>query len=158
MKAEYCVDQGRIEVTGTSSGATFSNILGCRFGDQLQSISPIAGTPLEREGCVGRVAAMVVHGVDDNQVPFADGEAARDFWAVRNGCDSTTVPAIADVHAEVRAARDQMMSTFACADYQGCDEGYPVRWCEHSDGGYDNSTHGWPTFGGELVHSFVNAL
>jgi polyhydroxybutyrate depolymerase len=158
MKAEYCVDQARVEVTGTSSGATFSNILGCRFGDQLQSISPIAGTPVEREGCVGRVAAMVVHGVDDNQVPFADGEAARDFWATRNGCTSATVPSIADVHAQVRAARDQMTSMFACAEYQGCDAGYPVRWCEHSQGGYDNSTHGWPSFGGELVHGFVNAL
>jgi poly(3-hydroxybutyrate) depolymerase len=158
IKAEYCVDQSRVEVTGTSSGATFSNILGCRFGDQIQSISPIAGTPIERENCVGRVAAMVVHGVDDNQVPFADGEAARDFWAARNNCTTTTVPAIADVHAQVRAARDQAMSTFACAEYQGCDAGYPVRWCEHSEGGYDNSTHGWPSFGGELVHAFVMEL
>ena len=31
-----------------------------------------------------------------------------------------------------------------CSDADGCAKDYPVRWCEHSDPGYDNSTHGWP--------------
>jgi hypothetical protein len=52
----------------------------------------IAGTPLERENCVGRVTAVFVHGIDDNQVPISNGEAARDFYAERNGCSATTVP------------------------------------------------------------------
>lgn len=158
MKAEYCVDQGRVEVAGTSSGAHFSNILACRFGDQLQSTAPVAGTLIERDGCVGRVAALVVHGIDDTQVPFANGEVARDFYAARNGCSTVTVPPIADVHAQIRAARDQMLGMSGCVDYQDCDPGYPVRWCEHSEGGYDNSTHGWPRVGGQLVYDFTQAL
>ncbi len=158
LKAEYCVDQGRVLVTGTSSGAHFSNILACRFGDQLIGTAPVAGTLMERGSCTGRVGALVVHGVDDNQVPLSDGEEARDYYVERNGCDATSVPPVADVHARIRAARDQMMSDSACADFQGCDDGYPVRWCEHSEGGYDNSTHGWPATGGALVHDFMMAL
>ena len=45
-----------------------------------------------------------------------------------------------------------------CAVYQGCDAGLPVTWCEHSEGGYDGSTHGWPLFGGQQVWDFVSAL
>jgi polyhydroxybutyrate depolymerase len=158
IEAEHCVDRGRVSVAGTSSGAHFSNILACRWGDRLESTAPVAGTLLEEGACVGRVAALVVHGVDDNQVPFADGEEARDYYAERNGCDTVTVPPIADLHARIRASRAQMMSDSGCADFQGCDDGYPVRWCEHSEGGYDNSTHGWPTVGGQLVHEFVQSM
>jgi hypothetical protein len=31
-------------------------------------------------------------------------------------------------------------------------------WCEHSEGGYDGSTHGWPLFGGQQIWDFVSAL
>ena len=34
----------------------------------------------------------------------------------------------------------------------------PPGWCEHSEGGYDNSTHGWPRVGGQLVHDFTASL
>jgi poly(3-hydroxybutyrate) depolymerase len=158
LKAEYCVDQARVVVAGTSSGAHFSNILACRFGDQLQGTAPVAGSLLEQEECVGRVAALVVHGVDDTQVPFADGEQARDYYVERNGCEAESVPPVADLHARIRAARDQGMTDYGCVDFQGCDAGYPVRWCEHSEGGYDGSTHGWPSAGGELVRDFADSL
>jgi polyhydroxybutyrate depolymerase len=158
LKAGYCVDQGRVIVSGTSSGAHFSNILACRFGDQLIGTAPVAGTLMERGSCVGRVGALVVHGIDDDQVPLSDGEAARDYYVERNGCDATSMPPVAEVHTRIRASRDQMMSDSACADFQGCDQGYPVRWCEHSEGGYDNSTHGWPLVGGQLVHDFLTTL
>lgn len=158
LKAEYCVDQGRVTVAGTSSGAHFSNILACRFGDQLQATAPVAGSLQERGSCKGRVAALVVHGIDDDQVLFSDGEEARDYYVERNGCDPVSVPPVADLHARIRASRDQMMSDSGCVDFQNCDEGYPVRWCEHSEGGYDNSTHGWPSVGGQLVLDFVQSL
>jgi poly(3-hydroxybutyrate) depolymerase len=160
VKANYCVDERRVFAMGTSSGAHFSNILGCRRGDVLQAIAPGAGERLETTGCRGEVAALVIHGVDDTSVRFPLGEAARDYYAMANGCSSETVPPLAEVHAEVRAARDAGTNPgiFRCADYQGCREGLAVRWCEHSEGGYDNSTHGWPRVGGQLVYDFTQAL
>jgi len=33
-----------------------------------------------------------------------------------------------------------------------------VVWCEHSEGGYDGTTHGWPLFGGDQIWAFVSGL
>ncbi|MEY4544359.1 MAG: hypothetical protein RL685_554 [Pseudomonadota bacterium] len=160
VKANYCVDEQNVFAMGTSSGAHFSNILGCRRGDVLRAIAPGAGERLETTGCRGEVAALVIHGVDDISVRFPLGEAARDYYAMANGCSTETVPPIAEVHAEVRAARDAMTNPgiFRCADYQGCRDGLPVRWCEHSEGGYDGSTHGYPVEGGSETWDFVSEL
>lgn len=157
MKAEYCVDERRVFVAGTSSGATFSNILGCRFGDQLQAIGPVAGSMPEKTNCRGNPAAVMIHGIDDPHVKFAWGEEARDFMVQRHGCTTTTTPTLATMHAEVRAARTARRDAYGCVDYQGCTRA-PVRWCEHSVGGYDGSTHGWPPRGGELIWEFVSKL
>jgi hypothetical protein len=120
---------------------------------------PGAGERLEKTGCQpGRVAALVIHGVDDPHVPFGLGEEARDYYAAQNGCSSETLPSMSSMHDMVRTARDGGSETFGCVDYQGCDEGLPVRWCEHSEGGYDGSTHGWPAVGGTLTWEFVNTL
>ncbi|MEY2931401.1 MAG: hypothetical protein RL033_2150 [Pseudomonadota bacterium] len=160
VKTNYCVDEQNVFAMGTSSGAHFSNILGCRRGDVLRAIAPGAGERLETTGCRGEVAALVIHGVDDTSVPFPLGEAARDYYAMANGCSTETVPPIAEVHAEVRAARDAMTNPgiFRCTDYQGCREGLSVRWCEHGEGGYNGTTHGYPVEGGGETWDFVSGL
>jgi poly(3-hydroxybutyrate) depolymerase len=154
MKAEYCVDESRVFVAGTSSGANFTNVLGCRFADQLLAVAPVAGGLPESENCAGPVAALVIRGVDDYHVPFADGIVARDFYVTQNGCMDTTDIPIATMHAEVV----EMRESHQCAQYQGCPSDLPVTWCEHSEGGYDGSTHGWPLFGGQAIWDFVSAL
>ncbi len=155
--AEFCVDEGRVFVAGTSSGASFSNVLACRYGDRLLAAAPVAGSLPENTGCQGNPAIVAIHGIDDPHVTFAAGEAARDFFLGRNGCSTTTTPDLATTHATIRASRDAMTTNQACVDYQGCSSA-PVRWCEHSEGGYDNSTHGWPTAGGQLIWDFVSPL
>jgi len=155
---ELCVDENRVFIAGTSSGASFSNVLACRFGDRLLASAPVAGNLPEDEGCVGQVAVVAIHGIDDPHVTFESGERARDFFLSQNGCSSTTIPELPQVHAEIRASRDIDETNQKCVDYQGCDAGYPVRWCEHSEGGYDDSTHGWPTAGGQLIWDFVSNL
>lgn len=154
MKDEYCIDESRVFVAGTSSGANFTNVLACRFADQLLAVSPVAGGPVETDDCQGPVAALVIHGVDDYHVPFASGIEMRDLYVERNGCtDSTDVP-ISELHDSVVAN----LESHQCANYQGCPTASPVTWCEHSEGGYDGSTHGWPLFGGEAIRDFVTAL
>lgn len=173
VKANYCVDEHKVFVMGTSSGAHFSNILGCRRSDVLRAIAPGAGERLETTGCESsRFAALVIHGIDDGTVagkgvPFAKGEEARDFYAQQNHCSTETVPPIAQIHAEVRMLRDAAINAtprgstagiFRCADYQGCDQGLPVRWCEHGEDGFDGTTHGYPLEGGPTTWDFVSAL
>jgi polyhydroxybutyrate depolymerase len=158
VQSELCIDEHRVFVAGTSSGAIFANLLACRYGDRLLAVAPVAGSLPEDEGCRGAPAALLIHGVDDPHVPFEKGEAARDFYLSQNGCSDTSEPDVASVHSEIREQRDATptVEDIACVDYQGCST--PVRWCEHSYGGYDLSTHGWPPAGGELIRDFLHGL
>lgn len=159
VKANYCVDERRVYAVGTSSGAHFVNILACRRGDDLLAVVPAAGERFETENCVGRVAALVIHGVADMvSVPFAKGEEARDGYAAQNECDEGPPPDLGTMHETVSAARAAEMATYGCVDYQGCRAGLPVRWCEHSEPGYDGTTHGFPVVGGTLAWEFVREL
>jgi polyhydroxybutyrate depolymerase len=159
-EAEYCVDESRVFVVGTSSGGTFANLLACRYGDRLRAISAVSGGFLGAESCVGSPAALLLHGIDDPHVPIARGELARASFLERSRCGPSSVPLSAEMHAAVRQARDAAppIETASCVDYQGCAPSSPVRWCEHSYGGYDGSTHGWPPVGGQLIWDFVSRL
>jgi polyhydroxybutyrate depolymerase len=158
MESEFCIDDSRVFVAGTSSGAIFANLLACRHGDRLLAAAPVAGSLPENEGCRGTPAALLIHGVDDPHVPFEEGEVARDFYVSQNGCSAAAEAEVASMHSEIREKRDATptVEDIACVDYQGCST--PVRWCEHSYGGYDLSTHGWPAAGGELIGEFVRGL
>jgi polyhydroxybutyrate depolymerase len=158
VESEFCIDEKRVFVAGTSSGAIFANLVACRYGDRLLAAAPIAGSLPEGEGCRGTPAALLIHGVDDPHVPFEKGELARDFYLSQNGCSAVAEPDVASMHSAIREKRDAAptVEDIACADYQGCST--PVRWCEHSFGGYDLSTHGWPPAGGALIRDFVQGL
>jgi len=125
----------------------------------LLAVGPVSGWMPETANCVGTPAAVVIHGIDDPHVTFESGEVARDFYVAQNGCSDTTEPPLATMHADIRQKRDAMptVEDDGCVDYQGCTAA-PVRWCEHSYGGYDLSTHGWPPTGGQLIWDFVSAL
>jgi len=158
MKAEYCVDENRVLAAGTSSGAYFANELACKYGDQLMAVFPVGGGLTETQGCQRPIPAIVLHGVDDTHVTLDKGERARDYYAKRNGCTERTRPTIDEAHGAVRAARDGGQETYRCVDYEGCRPSLNVQWCEHGEGGYDNSTHAWPTFGGQILVRFLEHL
>lgn len=160
LKESYCVDEQRVFVAGTSSGGSFANLLACRYGDQLLAVAPVSGGLPESQNCRGAPAAIVIHGIDDPHVPFSAGEAARESYLQRSGCSDTTAPPLSQMHGDIRGKRDAQppVEDAGCVDYQGCAAGSPLRWCEHSYGGYDGSTHGWPPVGGQMIWDFVKAL
>ena len=141
LLASYCIDTSRIFAIGHSSGGYFSNILACRFGDRLRGIASIAGATQET-GCVGRVAAMIIHGVRDSVVSFASGQQSRNTYLATNECSSASSSA----------------PVAPCVAYQGCAEGLPVRWCEHDEPTYENTNHGWPSFASRAVGEFLFSL
>jgi polyhydroxybutyrate depolymerase len=154
IESAYCVDTKRVVATGTSSGAHFTNVLACRRGDLLRAVVPVSGGMLEKDGCKGRPISVVVHGVDDSHVRPELGVDARDVYRVRNHCGARTSRPIEAIHQSVVATRE----SHACVEYTGCDTGLGVGWCEHSEGGYDGSTHGWPKFGGTVVGAVLDFI
>jgi poly(3-hydroxybutyrate) depolymerase len=123
LRTSYCIDQTRIFSTGMSYGGIMSNTIGCALGDELRAIAPMAGLGPSAFGgggtCVGQVAVWLSHGNMDTVVTFASGQQSRDRWVTSNHCDSTTAAADAN----------------GCVEYEGCDDGFPVVWCEF-DGGH----------------------
>lgn len=135
LGTRVCYDSARIFAVGLSSGAFFSNTVGCRRGELVRAIGPVAGGPRDMTNCVGTVAAWVSHGTKDTTVSIDVGRMGRDFWITANGCSPAdpgpTTPA-------------------PCVEYRGCREGYPVYWCEF-DGG-----HHFPTFFHRAIWDFFS--
>jgi poly(3-hydroxybutyrate) depolymerase len=92
--------------------------------------------------CTGQVEALVIHGKNDNVVGPENGPKTRDFYAALNHCESTPAP------VPVPNYTDTLSN---CVEYQGCDAGYPVFWCQHTDPEYSNTNHGWPKFAAKFV-------
>lgn len=142
----YCVDTSHVFATGHSSGGYFSIILACRYGSLLRAIGSVAGARQEDMCTDERVAGMFIHGAMDRVVANSGGRAARDQLIARDGCGQDTVP------GEVAP----------CVAYQGCPEGFPIQWCEHSEPTYsdDNgpTNHGWPSFASRAIGRFFDSL
>jgi poly(3-hydroxybutyrate) depolymerase len=120
-----CIDQDRIFSTGFSYGGMMSIALGCEMGDVFRAIAPMSGS--RTSGCnlekTDRVAFWGAHGQSDVDVLPAEGQSARDVFLERDHCGQQTV----DVDPS------------PCVSYEGCDDGYPVTWCEFDDDHYQ-----WP--------------
>jgi poly(3-hydroxybutyrate) depolymerase len=114
-----CIDQARIFSTGFSFGGMMSYAIGCEYADVFRAIAPASGN-LIGSGCNEAtdhpIAVFGIHGDSDDFVNTADGRTARDVFVERNHCQDQTQPT----------------DPSPCVAYQGCDEGYPVFWCEFS--------------------------
>lgn len=143
----FCVDRERVFAAGESSGGDFSSILGCEYADKLRAVGPCAtkpvnGYPLDagKRMCTGKVAAVVIHGKSDRVVGPENGPATRDFYTQVNNCEEQSMP--------VEGFTDSLSN---CVEYQGCDEGFPVFWCQHEDPEYGGTNHGWPRFAANML-------
>lgn len=151
--ADYCADKSRVFAAGESSGGDFSSILGCEHADVLRGVAPGATKTVSQypltvasRKCTGEVTPIVIHGKNDNVVGPENGPKTRDFYVALNHCSTTTMP--------VQGYTDTLSN---CVQYQGCDAGFPVYWCQHSDPNYSNTNHGWPAFAAKMIWSVFSA-
>jgi len=138
VQSRLCIDPEKIFSTGHSFGGYMSNQLGCYRGDVLRAIGLVAGGgPYALFGeCKSQVAAWLAHGNIDQVVPFSEGENSRDHWVGTNSC----------------AAEAEPIDPAPCTAFTGCDDGYPVVWCEHAEPAL--SGHGWPAWAPGAIWSF----
>lgn len=120
---EFCFDTDWVYTMGFSQGGIWSNTIACLRGENIRGMASSAGA-LDESSCFGNVAAYIIHGREDNVIPFAAGQESMEYWRDRNGC--TTEPT-------VRGPGD-------CLEYTDC-ETYPVVWCPFDgDHLFPNST------------------
>ena len=114
-----CVDNSRIFATGFSFGAGMSNAVACARANVFRGVALYAGAQLS--GCEGGTAPIAyfgAHGIRDSVLNISQGRSIRDRFVRNNGCSATNAPEPASGSG-----------THICTSYQGCREGYPVRWC-----------------------------
>jgi poly(3-hydroxybutyrate) depolymerase len=130
---DYCVDSQRVFAVGFSYGGMFSYAIGCELGGIFRAIAPMSGAIMSGCKLSGKPVAMwASHGTSDSLVPVASGRQARDKILQQNHCGSQTTP----------------IDPSPCVAYQGCDDGYPVTWCEW------DGDHNRPPFGNSAVAAF----
>jgi poly(3-hydroxybutyrate) depolymerase len=120
LEENLCIDQSRIFSTGFSYGGIFSLVLACEMSDVFRAIAPESGMFFsDCTASSGRpVAVWQAQGASDTTVAPDRAKAANDYFVARNHCGTETMP----------------VSPSPCVEYQGCDPGYPVIWCEFSGG------------------------
>jgi len=137
IEANLCFDKRKVFAVGHSNGAGMSHTLGCKRGNILRAIGPVAGSLTDYEDLIGQVAVMQVHGSNDNTFPVESIKPTRDYWIAINGCNK----------GETKEGVDP-----TCEAYGGCDSDFPVQYCEHSGG------HEWPDFASSAIWDFFQNL
>ena len=135
FRAELCIDQSRIFAMGFSAGAIQTITIGCAESAVFRAIAPMSGS-LQGMSCGGTtpIAYWGSHGTNDPTIAIAQGRTVRDTFHDRNHCSTTTVPG----------------NPSGCVDYQGCDAGKPVSWCEFT------GVHEPPPYSGEAIWRFFS--
>lgn len=143
LPAQVNFDASRVFVTGHSSGGGFAHELGCRYGDRIRAIAPVAGS-LTATNCVGAVAVLQIHGQYDPLVPIGVAQLGHRFWTLYNGFNlGTRNPGVVP----------------ECVEHAPGPSDYPVQWCLHQEGqGAGNAAHGWPGFANVAIWDFFRGL
>jgi poly(3-hydroxybutyrate) depolymerase len=136
FESQMCIDQSRIFATGFSMGSIQTIQLGCMQANVFRAIAAMSGS-LQGRSCTGTqpIAYFGSHGNMDPTINIAMGRTVRDTFVMRNHCTTTTVPG----------------SPSGCVNYQGCDAGDPVTWCE-----YDDNMHRPPPYSGDAIWRFFS--
>jgi len=136
IKGGLCIDSKRVFATGWSYGGMMSLAVGREMAGEIRAVAPMSGamwTPFNDSG--KPMAAWIAHGYYDNFVDFNTvGKGARDYYVQHNHCSNQTRPVPPD----------------ECVEYQGCDAGAPVVWCQFA------GPHGTPGFAGTAIWQFFN--
>ena len=134
LGTQYCIDTGKVVLTGFSSGCWFASRLACSMKGELAGVVA-AGCGLDPMGkCADRIPVAYIMGRGDGQ--FGNAGAAADFYRTRNGCTMN------------RAATQPS----PCESYAGCGEGFPTSYCVHPGG------HMWPGFGGQAIAQMLQQI
>jgi len=135
----YCVDRGRVFVTGFSSGGNFSQHLACNRHEDVKGMAVVSGPGPFSDTCNGAVPVWMTHDADDAMLPIKDARASRDFWATANGCTKSTWSAV--------PGRPECKSNTSCPSKE------PLVYCETSGIGHDV-----PAFAVAAIGDFFSAL
>jgi poly(3-hydroxybutyrate) depolymerase len=125
IEGDLCVDKMRLFSMGFSYGGGMSYAIACDRATEFRAVTVYSGAQLS--GCTDGsqpVAYLGIHGMSDGTCSPAMGRGLRDKFVGNNGCTQQSPP-----------EPSGGSQTHICTTYDGCTDGYPVRWCAF-DGGH----------------------
>jgi polyhydroxybutyrate depolymerase len=94
LERQYAIDRKRIYATGISNGGLISYRVACELSGRVAAAAPVAAT-LVTPRCTPRTAVSIlhVHGLEDENLPFAGGKGTRgvtgfDWPPAQDGIDT----------------------------------------------------------------------
>lgn len=121
VQSSLCVHGEQLFAVGYSSGSWLASTLSCHRGDVFRGIASVTGgEPGEIRDCVGQHGRIYIHDAMDEANRIEWDTPSRDRMLATNHCSMDTLP----------------VEPSPCVEYQGCDEGYPVVWCETNGQGH----------------------
>jgi polyhydroxybutyrate depolymerase len=124
VDSAQCVDRAHIYVAGFSMGGYFAHHAGCKGPKFVRAIAPHSGGTYSGPCDNGVKPVFIVHGGSDTLIFNSNGEAARSYWVMRNGCSSEV---------------DKMdVKGGSCEWHKGCPAGGQVVKCT-----FPSMDHGW---------------
>lgn len=123
-----CVDPARTYVMGLSNGAAMTAALACRAGSRFAAFGAVAGAPYVEAACSDSPPAAIwlMHGTDDELVPYRTAGTAAEGWAGHAACPGPPVDEVVGSEVTTRV-------------WAGCANGTEVRLTTIAGGG-----HTWP--------------
>jgi polyhydroxybutyrate depolymerase len=77
LEAERVADPSRVFLTGASNGGMMSMRAGCELGSRIAGIAPVvANLPVDWQCKAHGLPALLIHGTEDEFMPFAGGKVA----------------------------------------------------------------------------------
>lgn len=76
---QFDLDRSRLFATGMSNGAMMAYRLGCEAADVFAAIAPVAGALNISCRPSDAVSVMIVHGTDDEHVPYEGGRGTKSY-------------------------------------------------------------------------------
>ncbi len=118
LEGQLCIDLSRVELEGFSQGGAMVWTLACALPDTFRLAIVHSGGGLPMPKTCKPIPFLSALGNDGSGQGMSS-----DFFAMTNGCTVKTMPL-------------PPAGGHVCTDYEGCDTGYPTRWCDY-DGGHD---------------------
>ncbi|HEX3695673.1 MAG TPA: hypothetical protein VH374_09810 [Polyangia bacterium] len=144
LATQICFDQNRVFAAGNSSGAWFSNEVGCKYaGDAkrpIRGIMPNTGglpsQPMYEPTCTNNpLSGMWMGDLSDPENPFSNNIFAIQRAMKVNGCTTTTYDAttMTDPFPIGGGNADDQ-----CKQVKGCPDLYPIMVCTVNNGTHES--------------------
>ena len=125
LESRYCIDTGKVFLTGFSMGGGFTMDTACQHPDWFRAFATVEGygpggvsaaTSPTCTNATTKAAMLIIQGSTDTTVTPAMGQASLAFWTAKNGCSSTTTTPTGTGFT-------------SCTAYETCTSNLPVYYC-----------------------------